>query len=67
MSRKIGWLALPLLQPLAIWAAGVTVSFDPSNPEIGPFPTNYLTVADPAQKTGLRVNLHLPDVPRSAP
>src|SRR5450432_1643241 len=37
------------------------VNFDPSNPNIGPFPTDYLTVADATQKTGLRVNLPLPD------
>jgi len=41
--------------------AGVTVRFDPRSPEVGPFPTDFLTVADPAQKTGLRVNLPLPD------
>jgi hypothetical protein len=28
---------------------------------VGPFPSNALTVADPAQKTGIRVNLPLPD------
>src|SRR5450432_893220 len=37
------------------------VNFDPSNPNIGPFPTDYLTVADATQKTGLRINLPLPD------
>lgn len=41
--------------------AGVVVRFDPANPEIGPFPTDALTVADPSQKTGRRVNLPLPD------
>src|SRR5258706_2035505 len=62
MPDNKGLLALLLLaQPLASWGAGVTVSFDPSNPEIGPFPTNFLTVADSAQKTSLRVNLPLPD------
>ena len=40
-------------------SAGVTVAFNPMVPEIGPFPTDFLTVADPAQKTGLRVNLPL--------
>src|SRR6476646_900986 len=62
MPDNKGWLALLLLaQPLASWGAGVTVGFDPSNPEIGPFPSNFLTVADPAQKTALRVNLPMPD------
>jgi uncharacterized protein (TIGR03437 family) len=38
-----------------------TVRFDPSSPATGPFPTDFLTVADAAQATGLRVNLPLPD------
>jgi uncharacterized protein (TIGR03437 family) len=43
------------------WAqgAGVTVRFDPSSPEVGPFPADSLTVADVTQKTGVRVNLPL--------
>jgi pimeloyl-ACP methyl ester carboxylesterase len=41
--------------------AGTTVLFDPSRPETGPFPSDFLTVPDPAQKTGLRLNLPLPD------
>ena len=55
---------LPLLivvTSLSIYAAGVTVVFDPANPSSGPFPSDALTVADPAQKTGRRVNLPLPD------
>jgi dienelactone hydrolase len=44
-----------------LFAAGVAVRFNPTLPEIGPFPSDYLTVADPAQKTGKRVNLPLPD------
>jgi len=40
---------------------GVRVLFNPASPDIGPFPTDVLTVADPAQKTGLRVNLPKPD------
>src|SRR5437870_2230407 len=39
----------------------VVVQFDPSNPEIGPFPTDFLTVADSTQLTGRRVNLPLPN------
>jgi len=44
----------------ALPGAGVTVLFNPTSPEVGPFPTNFLTVSDPAQKTGLRVNLPVP-------
>jgi hypothetical protein len=48
---------------LGLWPvhAGVRALFDPSRPEVGPFPTDALTVADPDQKTGRRVNLPLPD------
>lgn len=46
---------------LSVSLFGATVRFDPRSPEIGPFPTDYLTVRDRAQKTGLRVNLPLPD------
>ncbi len=38
-----------------------TVRFDPSNPAVGPFPSDFLTVADASQKTGRRVNLPLPN------
>jgi hypothetical protein len=39
----------------------VVVQFDPSNPEIGPYPTDFLTVPDSTQLTGRRVNLPLPN------
>jgi len=45
----------------ALRAAAVIVQFDPSNPQTGPFPTDFLTVPDSAQVTGKRVNLPLPD------
>ncbi len=45
----------------ALRAAGVSAQFDPSNPQTGPFPTDFLTVADPTQLTLKRVNLPLPD------
>ncbi len=54
------------MRQFAVWilfllAAGegsaVTVRFLPASPDVGPFPTDFLTVPDPAQKTGLRVNL----------
>jgi uncharacterized protein (TIGR03437 family) len=45
----------------AVPQALVTALFDPAAPDTGPFPANLLTVPDPAQKTGIRVNLPLPD------
>lgn len=45
----------------AAWGERVKVEFDPARPEVGPFPTNALTVPDDGQKTGLRVNLPAPD------
>ncbi len=39
----------------------VVVQFDPSNPEIGPYPSDFLTVPDSTQLTGRRVNLPLPN------
>ncbi len=47
----------------AAFGAGTVVLFDPSDPMTGPFPSDSLTVADPAQKTGLRLNLTPPDCP----
>ena len=39
----------------------VIVTFNPTDPNAGPYPTDYLTVPDAAQLTGERVNLPLPD------
>jgi pimeloyl-ACP methyl ester carboxylesterase len=50
------FLFIPLL-----FAGGVTVVWDPSDPTMGPFPTDFLTVPDATQKSGMRVNLPLPD------
>lgn len=60
--RGLKWILL-LSLALGWWPvhAGVRALFDPSRPEVGPFPTDALTVADPDQKTGRRVNLPLPD------
>jgi hypothetical protein len=44
-----------------LYAAGTTVVFDPSTPATGPFPTDFLTTFDALQKTGLRVNMPVPD------
>src|ERR1044072_2389163 len=53
--------ALFFLALQTLLTGDVVVQFDPSNPEIGPFPTDFLTVPDSAQLTGRRVNLPLPD------
>jgi dienelactone hydrolase len=41
--------------------AATSVRFDPASTEIGPFPSDALTVFDSSQKTGRRINLPLPD------
>lgn len=50
---------LPLVTA-CLFAQGVKVEFDPNRPDIGPFPTDFLTVPDAQAPTGLRVNLPLP-------
>jgi len=55
-----------LLAVNAAFADGVVVRFDPSNPQTGPFPTDFLTIADASQLTGKRVNLPLPDCTAAA-
>lgn len=40
--------------------AAVKVEFDPSRPETGPFPNDFLTQPDSSQKTGRRVDMPLP-------
>jgi pimeloyl-ACP methyl ester carboxylesterase len=47
---------IPVLGP-----AATTVLFDPATPATGPFPTDFLTIPDPVQRTGLRLNLPVPD------
>ncbi len=59
MSVRILWLVLATT--IAVNASGVKVRFDPASPNVGPFPTDALTIPDPAQKTGLRINMPLPD------
>jgi hypothetical protein len=51
---------------LTLSAANTTVRFEPANPDVGPFPSDALTVADNAQKTGKRVNMPLPDCTKAA-
>ena len=58
---RLTCLPIAFLLGISLLPAAVTLRFDPSSPEIGPFPTDFLTVPDTAQKTGLRINLPLPD------
>ena len=41
---------------ISVWGQ-TTVLYGPASPTVGPFPTNVLTMPDPGQKTGLRVDL----------
>jgi len=50
------FFAAPLLP-----ASGVTVLWSPGDPTTGPYPTDYLTTPDSTQKSGIRVNLPMPD------
>src|ERR1017187_10185553 len=45
----------------SLFAAGTTVLFDPSTPQTGPFPTDFLTLPDPVQKSGVRIDIPVPD------
>ncbi len=55
-------LLLSLFLALSVQAApAVRVLFGPASPGVGPFPADALTVADLAQKTGLRMNMPQPD------
>jgi len=60
MRREALLMAAALLSCSAV-IAQVRALFDPASPEIGPFPSDALTVPDARQKTGLRMNLPLPD------
>jgi len=53
-------LSLSLFAPL-LPASGVTVSWNPQDPTIGPYPTDALTTPDSTQKNGIRINLPMPD------
>jgi dienelactone hydrolase len=43
------------------FAGGVRVEFNPTDPAVGPFPTDFLTAPNPEMKTGRQVALPLPD------
>src|SRR5579871_5707874 len=60
MRRVAILLSISLCAPL-LFASGVTVVWNPADPTMGPFPTDFLTVLDGTQKSGLRVNLPMPD------
>lgn len=40
-----------------VWAGATTALYNPTEPNVGPFPSNALTVVDTTQQTGLHVNL----------
>lgn len=50
-------LLLSLLLAASLPGQSVRALFNPSDPSTGPFPTDRLTLTDPLQKTGLRINL----------
>ncbi|MEZ5403120.1 MAG: Ig-like domain-containing protein [Bryobacteraceae bacterium] len=52
--------ALPFFL-VALLPAATRVEFDPRLPEVGPFPTDFLTIPDQTRPTGLRPNLPMPD------
>ena len=54
-------IAFLFLLPSLLLAADVRLQFDPSRIDVGPFPTDALTVTDSRQKTGRRINLPLPN------
>ena len=60
MRRVAFALTFSLFAPLLL-ASGVTVSWNPQDPTIGPYPTDALTTPDSTQKNGMRINLPMPD------
>jgi len=60
MRRVAFTLSFALFVPLLL-ASGVTVSWNPQDPTIGPYPTDALTTPDGTQKNGIRINLPMPD------
>jgi pimeloyl-ACP methyl ester carboxylesterase len=59
MLRIASALVFILFAP-ALFASGVTVRWDPTNPTTGPYPNDFLTTPDATQKSGRRVNLPMP-------
>jgi hypothetical protein len=66
MRTRLTWLVLVAIRAFALSAlvapawCGTTVLFNPASQEVGPFPSNALTIANSSQKTGLQVNLPPP-------
>ena len=58
--RQLAIVLLFLLCAQLLPASGVAVRWDPRDPAIGPFPNDFLTVPDPMQKSGRRINLPMP-------
>jgi pimeloyl-ACP methyl ester carboxylesterase len=54
-------VSISLLAPAQAQLSDVYALFEFTGPAAGPFPTDWYTVADPTQNTGLRVNLPKPD------
>jgi len=65
MLRLTQLLSAVILMGGAIQAADTKVLFGTGDSNASPFPTDTLTVADSAQKTGLRINLRCRTAPPS--
>ena len=46
---------------IPVWCGSTRVLFEPASISVGPFPANALSVPNPLQKTGIQVNLPLPE------
>ncbi|MGA2131015.1 MAG: Ig-like domain-containing protein [Bryobacteraceae bacterium] len=60
MRRLVFAFIFSLTAPL-VMVAGVTVMWNPSDPTVGPYPSDALTIPDSTQKSGMRINLPMPD------
>src|SRR6266700_7519250 len=61
LASALTWLALSTAQAVSPAAASVHALFGLSTPQSGPFPSDHLTVSDPTQNTGLKIELPKPD------
>ncbi len=66
MPQSLRNLLLLFCLAPCLWSA-TTVRFEPAIAEAGPFPTDFLTVVDSRQETGLRVNLPMPAMCAGSP
>lgn len=60
MTLRLTFLLAVSLCAVPGWGAGVKVLFDPAKPEIGPFPTDYLTAPSTTSVTGKLVRMPTP-------